>query len=270
MKALILAAGYGSRLEKDIATDESGTYKHLIGIPKPLLPLAGKPLIDYWFDTLVRFGFSATDIYLVTNAKFHTMISQWADDHGIPSTTNVVNDMTVDNDSRLGAVTDLQLAIRTMKLGGDALLIIGGDTLFGRSFDFGRVLRFYDAFHDERSVILYYEVHSDEQVRKTGIIEVDAANENLVTNFLEKPSPRETSSRFASPCFYLLRPHALDLVDVYLQKTTRREERDAPGRFIGWLQENDRVSALHVEERIDVGRLDDYVEAEEYFSQTIA
>jgi NDP-sugar pyrophosphorylase family protein len=265
MKVLILAAGYGSRLERDIVNDTTGSFSHLIGVPKPLLPLAGKPLISYWFDTLTKHGLTANDIFLVTNARFHKQILEWCDAHGVPH-DHVFNDQTVDNDSRLGAVTDLQLAIHHLKLAGDSLLIVGGDTLFGRSFDFARVLSFYNSFHDERSVVLYYVLAHDDLTRKTGIIEVDHDDQNRVVNFLEKPSPRATKSRFAAPCFYVLRPHALELVDKYMALTTTREERDAPGKFLAWLHREDAVAALHVTERIDVGRLEDYVEAETYFS----
>ena len=42
MKVLILAAGYGTRLAQDIAQDTSGVYAHLVGLPKPLLPIGIK------------------------------------------------------------------------------------------------------------------------------------------------------------------------------------------------------------------------------------
>ena len=48
MKAIVLCAGFGTRLERDLLNDESGQYKHLIGVPKPLLPIGGMPLITHW------------------------------------------------------------------------------------------------------------------------------------------------------------------------------------------------------------------------------
>lgn len=52
MKVLILAAGYGTRLQRDLENDDSTQHNHLKNIPKPLLPIANKPLISYWIDSL--------------------------------------------------------------------------------------------------------------------------------------------------------------------------------------------------------------------------
>lgn len=52
MKVLILAAGYGTRLEQDLKSDAGTAYKHLVGIPKPLLPLGDKVLLDYWMELI--------------------------------------------------------------------------------------------------------------------------------------------------------------------------------------------------------------------------
>ena len=52
MKAVILAAGFGTRLQRDIENDTSGNYSHLKGVPKPLLPIGNKPLLTHWVDML--------------------------------------------------------------------------------------------------------------------------------------------------------------------------------------------------------------------------
>jgi NDP-sugar pyrophosphorylase family protein len=52
MKALILAAGYGTRLGRDLAACQDDTYAHLVGVAKPLLPIAGYPLITHWIHML--------------------------------------------------------------------------------------------------------------------------------------------------------------------------------------------------------------------------
>lgn len=64
MKALILAAGYGTRLERDLKADKSGKYGHLIGVPKPLLPIGNKALISRWMEFLER-EHSISDVYVV-------------------------------------------------------------------------------------------------------------------------------------------------------------------------------------------------------------
>ena len=65
MKVLILAAGYGTRLARDLA--ESIEYAHLIGCPKPLLPVAGKPLITYWMEMLSTAHVQQSDIYIIVS-----------------------------------------------------------------------------------------------------------------------------------------------------------------------------------------------------------
>ena len=65
MKVLILAAGYGTRLARDLA--ESSEYAHLIGCPKPLLPVAGKPLITYWMEMLSTAHVQPSDVYIIVS-----------------------------------------------------------------------------------------------------------------------------------------------------------------------------------------------------------
>lgn len=66
MKVFILAGGYGTRLARDLAT--SGEYSYLIDYPKPLLPVAGKPLISYWLETLSQAGINQSGIYIIVSS----------------------------------------------------------------------------------------------------------------------------------------------------------------------------------------------------------
>lgn len=50
MKVLILAAGYGTRLARDL--ERTGECPELKGVPKPLLPIAGRPLISHWMEII--------------------------------------------------------------------------------------------------------------------------------------------------------------------------------------------------------------------------
>src|SRR5258705_438029 len=67
MKVIILAAGYATRL-----------YPLTLTQPKPLLPVAGKPMIEYVIDNLLPIG-GLERIYVVTNAKFAGHFQRWAD-----------------------------------------------------------------------------------------------------------------------------------------------------------------------------------------------
>lgn len=56
MKAVILAAGYGTRLQREVAADSSGIFGHLVGVAKPLLPVGRCALISHWARALNASG----------------------------------------------------------------------------------------------------------------------------------------------------------------------------------------------------------------------
>lgn len=64
MKAVILAAGYGTRLQKDVAADTSGRFAHLVGTAKPLLPVGSRALISHWVGSLRASG-CVDSIYVI-------------------------------------------------------------------------------------------------------------------------------------------------------------------------------------------------------------
>ena len=66
MKALILAAGYGTRLARDLEACPGGEHAELVGVPKPLLPVAGRPLISHWVHMLQGCA-EVTGIYIVVS-----------------------------------------------------------------------------------------------------------------------------------------------------------------------------------------------------------
>jgi len=92
MKALILAAGYATRL-----------YPLTKEKPKPLLVVGKKPIIDYLIHKLD--GLDELDtIYIVTNQKFYGIFEDWL--RGLKSKKQVVlvNDGTTKYEDRLGAI----------------------------------------------------------------------------------------------------------------------------------------------------------------------
>ena len=116
MKALILAAGYATRLRP--LTDS---------IPKMLLPLAERPMLDYLLDRLREVD-ELDEIQLVTNARFAQAFEDWA-----PEDVTVLDDGTTSNEDRLGAIGDIAFAIERGGLEGEDLLIVAGDNLIGYS-----------------------------------------------------------------------------------------------------------------------------------------
>ncbi len=122
MKVLILAAGYATRL-----------YPLTLTQPKPLLDVAGQPMIDYVLDNIEPVG-GIDRVYVVTNAKFAGQFQQWADKYRATKSRldfTVVNDGSTDDTNKLGAIGDIHLVLTREKIDDD-LIVVAGDNLFQR------------------------------------------------------------------------------------------------------------------------------------------
>src|SRR5215471_7197829 len=125
MRVIILAAGYATRL-----------YPLTLTQPKPLLPVAGKPMIDYVLDNLAPIG-GIDRVYIVTNAKFAEQFQPWADDYRARKTRldfTVVNDRSTDDTNKLGAIGDLHLVLTKEKVNDD-IIVVAGDNLFSHTLE---------------------------------------------------------------------------------------------------------------------------------------
>ena len=143
------------------------------------------------------------------------------------------NDFSTYNEDRLGAVTDLKQAIQILPSNSN-ILVIAGDTMFRQDFsltDFCKRMEDLQAEEKTSSLICHTEC-SEEAVKKHGIVELDQ-NERVL-RFLEKPDPKDTTSRFQSPCFYILSEAALPLISTFLEthKDSPLVEKDATGKFV--------------------------------------
>src|SRR5438067_6107381 len=132
MKVIILAAGYATRL-----------YPLTLTQPKPLLPVAGKPMIEYVLDNLAPIG-GLDRIYVVTNSKFASHFQQWADNYRASKAKldfTIVNDGSTDDSKKLGAIGDLHLVLTRERVDDD-IIVVAGDNLFSEPLtDFGQFCR---------------------------------------------------------------------------------------------------------------------------------
>jgi len=229
VNALILAAGYATRMGP-IAQDR----------PKALLPVADRPVLDYLVEA-IRSIASIQRVSLVTNQKFFGRFQEWSDDRR-QWDVRIINDGTVSNEKRLGAIADLQLAIG-QGVASDDLLIAAADNIFMLSFP-----RFAEFFSKCGTDCITAHLEEDiAKLRKTGVIEMDG--KGRVISFEEKPDhPRST---YACPPLYILKRETLELVSQYL---ALNENPDAPGHFIAWLASRRRLHAYLFEEpRYSIG-----------------
>jgi glucose-1-phosphate thymidylyltransferase len=210
VKALILAAGYATRLRP---LTES--------IPKQLLPIGGRPMVDWILDKIRETD--ADEIHVVTNHRFAEDFERWA-----PADVTVHDDGTTSNDDRLGAIGDIQFVGLD-----DDLLAVAGDNLFDYS------LRDYVDFwrgKGHASCVAVYDVGDAELAKQYGIVDVDA--EGRIRSFVEKPE-RPATTLCATATYVFARDH-VRLVDSYL---TAGNPPDQPGNFVAWLQAREPVYA---------------------------
>jgi glucose-1-phosphate thymidylyltransferase len=235
MRALILAAGYATRLAP--LTDS---------IAKQLLPVGGRPMLDWVCDRVEEVS---DDVHLVTNSRFAEDFRRWASGRG---GVTVHDDGTLSNEDRLGAIGDIEFVLERAGLDDD-LLVIAGDNLF----DFG--LPAFAAFWELKGVasaVAVYDCGDLELATHYGVVELD--EDDRVVGFEEKPS--EPASTLVATATYLYHRAHLPLVSRYLAEGNAP---DQPGRLVAWLCGLEPVYGYAFEgEWYDIGSRDQLLEAD--------
>ncbi|MET0260077.1 MAG: nucleotidyltransferase family protein [Gaiellaceae bacterium] len=242
MKALILAAGYATRL-----------YPLTLDRPKALLPVGGKPMLDHLMEQLEQVE-GLDEVYVVTNSKFAEAFREWAAARsGLP--LRIIDDGTVDDDSKLGAIGDLDLTIREAELDDD-LIVLAGDNLFSESIAPFPVF----ALRKGGPALGVYDVGDLDTIRRYSVIELD--DDDRVTRLEEKPErPRSTLAGIA---LYFYPRSALRYVREYLEDGNNP---DQPGRLVQWLYPRTAVYGWRVPGRwFDVGSKETLAEADRAFT----
>jgi glucose-1-phosphate thymidylyltransferase len=239
MRAIVLAAGYATRLES-ITKGE---------IAKQLLPVGGRPMMDWVCDKVE----DVTDeIHVVTNTRFAKRFLSWA--AGRRSVT-VHDDGTTSNDDRLGAIGDIAFVLELIGTDDD-LLVIAGDNLF----DFGlpELCAFWEmkAREHAASTVAVYDCGDIELATHYGVVEV--AGDSRVVGFEEKPS--EPRSTLVATATYLYHREHVPLIPRYLAEGN---PPDQPGRLVAWLYQREPVYGFDFPgEWYDIGSPDQLLEAD--------
>jgi glucose-1-phosphate thymidylyltransferase len=215
MKAVLLAAGYGTRLRP--LTDDR---------PKHLLPVGGRPMLD-WILESVRSVQEVDAVHLVTNHRFAADFEDWAASRDVV----VHDDGTSSNEDRLGAVGDLRLVIESAGLGDQELVVLGDDLL---ELSLPDLVAWWRAKPPPATAVPLHDVGDLELATHYGIAATDA--EDRIVHFVEKPS--DPPSTLAATVAYLLPPEHVRLVATYLDEG---QSPDNAGSFLGWLANREPV-----------------------------
>jgi len=243
IKALILAAGYATRL-----------WPLTKNKPKPLLEVKGKTIMDHIVKHFTEIK-GISEIYVVTNEKFARDFEDWANSFKFPIPIKIINDMTTSNDDRKGAIGDMKYVIDEVKLDDD-LLVIAGDNLFEY-----KLSDFHKFFLEKKSsVVACKDMGSKDEVKeKFGVVEIGEGSR--VVGFEEKPAEPKTT--FAATACYIFTRHDLKSIEHYIEAGNKP---DNAGDFVKWLANHTNIYAfVFTEKWYDIGSFESLGKAREEF-----
>lgn len=209
--------------------------------PKPLLKVGEKTILDHLIDDL-KSGGEVDEFAVITNHKFASHFSQWA-----PEGVRVVDDMTSTNETRLGAVRDIEFCLKSLGYKDDILVIAGDNVL---DFSLNSFVRY--AKDKQASCIMRYYESEPARLRKSAVVEVDPTDRVLTME--EKPS--EPKSNWCCPPFYY---YTADDAALIPQAISEGCAVDAPGSFASYLAARRPLFAMQMKgRRYDIGTLESY------------
>jgi len=248
MKALVLAAGYATRLRP--LTDDTA---------KPLLELAGRPMLDYVCDRIDEAA-DVDELHVISNSRFAADFECWANVRKSRLRPFVHDDGTRSNEERLGAIADMRLVIERVGLEGEDLLVVAGDNLF--DFSLGAQVEYWRSRREISegaavSCVAVQHCPDAERVSSYGVVEL--SSDGRITGFVEKPE-RPASDLIATAAYVFAGEH-LALTGHYLEGGN---SPDQPGNFLAWLYSREPVYGFVFEELwLDIGDREQLREADE-------
>lgn len=233
MKCLILAAGYATRL-----------YPLTENFPKPLLKVGEKTILDWLIDDIDTIGM-VDEYVVISNHKYAHHFEYWVQTKAQKIT--VVDDGTSSNETRLGAVRDIQYAVETLNIDDDMLVIAGDNVL---DFSLTKFIK-YAKSKNASCIMRYFEPYF-QKLLKCGVVTVD--EDDKVLKMTEKsPTP---ATNWCCPPFYYYTKEDARLVPKGIESGCGT---DAPGSYIAWLCTQTDVYAMEMPgSRYDIGNLESY------------
>ncbi len=245
MKAIILVAGYATRL-----------YPLTLNTPKALLPIGGKPIIDYITDEINTID-AIDEIFVVSNHKFADNFFSWAEKKTNAKKITVIDDGTTTEDTRKGAIGDIIYTIKQQNIDDD-LMVIAGDNFFTYELK-----DYYNYFKEKNcDCVCVKEFEDREMLKHFGVAVLDE-NSKVIDFEEKKENPSSNKVVYAT---YIYKRETLPLFDKYAQQGNKL---DAPGYFIQWLFKEKDLFAYQITkgECYDIGTHKAYDEIKEIFGE---
>lgn len=241
MICVALCAGYATRL-----------YPLTENFPKALLEVRGKTILDWLYDDICASA-EISRFVVVSNHRYAPHFSIWAQEKtAVPVT--VLDDGTISNETRLGAVRDVLLAVEQLSIDEDVLVVAGDNVL-----DFS--LGLFTAYFREKnaSCLMRYFCDDEARLKKGGVLLPGA--DDRILRMEEKPEiPFAT---YCAPPFYVYARKDLHFLSEALEAGCGA---DAPGSFMAWLSKATDVYAMEMPgRRYDIGTLATYQEVQDTY-----
>jgi len=252
MKAIVLGAGYGMRL-----------YPLTANTPKPLLAIAGKPVMEWTLDLLLPRK-EIDQIFIVSNHLFYINYEKWLAEkmeertglfHTYGKKIVLCDDKSQNINDKLGAIGDISFVMKKAKINDD-LLVVAGDNLF--EIDFTDFIKY---FKKQGTTICLkdFKGSSREIISQYGLVTLD--DDKRIIDFEEKPA--QPQSTLVAMCLYIFAKGDLKLINEYLKKGFNP---DAPGYYLQWLYKQKDIYGYTLKGRwFDIGDIDSYEKASDYY-----
>jgi glucose-1-phosphate thymidylyltransferase len=242
MKAIILVAGYATRL-----------YPLTMDKPKALLTINDKPILNYIIDEVNQID-AVDGIFVVSNHKFIDHFDHWVKDVKSKKPITVIDDGTMTEETRRGAIGDIQYTVEKGKI-DDEIIVIAGDNFFTFSLK-----DYYDYYKKiNRDCVCGKRLEDIEQLKQFAVAVTD--DDGLLKNLEEKP--REPKSDLGVYATYFYQKDTVPLFEQYLAEGNKP---DAPGYFVQWLYTRKPVYVYEMQgDCYDIGTHKSYQEVQDLF-----
>ncbi len=241
MKAIILAGGFAKRL-----------WPLTLRKPKPLLPVGGKPIVDYIMEGIEKIP-DIEAVYVSTNRAFEDDFNDWLAHRDFNKAVEIVVEEAKKEEEKFGSIGALNQLFSWK--GKDDYLVIAGDNL--SSID---LFSFVKAFDKDTLIALYDLGDPNIAKKRYGVAVLD--ENGFVKEFQEKPENPKSS--LASAAGYIFPKDVIPLFSEYL---ANKNNPDAPGYFLQWLKDRRPVKGFVFDGYwYDIGSPEMFIEANRQFS----